>query len=279
MRKTNSYAAAAALLAASLSPMVALADDTARGPSVALSFSPAALEQLTETSEEVVLRLTYFVHPSPAGRERADESGEIDLGNHALQIAAAPGVVDLSGGAPQEIDDAFVSEPPKVNINVGSARLASEDNILSCDVFEGYLERLSTQEFTLHCSLISEGRRNILVTGDPSLVGPEWAVSSIAGKEILTGAPVTLQFFPNGRLAGTGGCNQLVSSYTVDGALMEIAAIGTTRRVCEDAVMAQEAQLTELLDQIYVFRMPPMGKLTLETKDGTAIRARATSVD
>jgi len=61
-------------------------------------------------------------------------------------------------------------------------------------------------------SLISEGRQSILVTGDPSLVGPQWVVSSIAGKEVATGAPVTLQFFPNGRLAGTGGCNQLVSS-------------------------------------------------------------------
>ena len=44
-----------------------------------------------------------------------------------------------------------------VNVNVYSARLSNDDNLISCDFIDGPVSDLTTTPITLRCALIEEG--------------------------------------------------------------------------------------------------------------------------
>lgn len=80
----------------------------------------------------------------------------ISLGSDDMQVLSSQNEVTLPVDGlvlpkPGEVEGAIT-----VNVNVFSARLASDDNILNCDFFEGALERLRRTGAELHCSLITE---------------------------------------------------------------------------------------------------------------------------
>jgi hypothetical protein len=50
----------------------------------------------------------------------------------------------------------WLAGPPKVNVNVASARKSSSDNLLACDFIDGPLSAVQKQPVTLHCAWIEE---------------------------------------------------------------------------------------------------------------------------
>lgn len=140
-----------------LIPMATRAADADR-INIRLSYSDAAIEQLDELSEQVVVLATYSANPAPGGRTETNDIGMISLGSDDIQVLPSRSKVALSADGlvepgPDEIEGGII-----VNVNVFSARLASEDNILNCDFFEGTLERLRRTGVELHCSLIIEDK-------------------------------------------------------------------------------------------------------------------------
>ena len=66
--------------------------------------------------------------------------------------------------------------------------------------------------------------------------GKQAVVSGVADTE------VTAVFGADGQLSGSAGCNRYNAPYTVDGAKITIGAAVTTRMMCPQPIMDQEAQ-------------------------------------
>jgi heat shock protein HslJ len=84
-------------------------------------------------------------------------------------------------------------------------------------------------------------------TAGALLQGGEWVVEEIAGVPVVPDSRVTLNFLPDGRVAGSGGCNRYTATYTVTGEGMTIGAAATTRMACAQALMDQEQRFLEML--------------------------------
>ena len=84
-------------------------------------------------------------------------------------------------------------------------------------------------------------------TGVSALVGPTWLMTAYNnGKQAVVsgveGSEVTAVFGADGQLSGSAGCNRYNAPYTVDGAKITIGAPATTRMMCPQPIMDQEAQ-------------------------------------
>ncbi|MEJ6404063.1 serine hydrolase [Yoonia sp. 2307UL14-13] len=108
----------------------------------------------------------------------------------------------------------------------------------------------------------------------PELAGREWAIEDIDGAGVIDGSPASLQFLPDGSLAGSTGCNRLIGSYKADGTSLTLAPAGTTMMACPSALMNQEQDLLALLGDISSYTFDADGTLRLSTDDGRSILAR-----
>ncbi len=111
--------------------------------------------------------------------------------------------------------------------------------------------------------------------GDPArlLTGETWVIEDITGEGVIDASRMTLDFQPEGRLAGHASCNQYTSSYSLNGDL-DIGPITSTRKACAPALMQQERAFLRLLREARRFMITDTGALRLVTLDGNAITAR-----
>ena len=108
----------------------------------------------------------------------------------------------------------------------------------------------------------------------PSLIGREWLIEDIAGKGVLDGSPASLQFLPDGALAGNTTCNRLMGSYRQSEDSVSLTLTGTTMMACPPALANQEQTLLKMLPQVVSATVDPSGALTLTTGSGQTITAR-----
>ena len=80
------------------------------------------------------------------------------------------------------------------------------------------------------------------------LVGTRWTATGINNGRggvvsLVAGSAVTAIFDADGRVAGSGGCNQYSGGYRLDGAAIAIGEVASTLRAClgPEGVMNQEA--------------------------------------
>lgn len=73
------------------------------------------------------------------------------------------------------------------------------------------------------------------------LVGTEWTLTSLEGKDLLPDTTITATFGEDGTLGGKSGCNSYNTTYETDGDKMVVSElIAATMMMCEEAVMDQE---------------------------------------
>lgn len=95
------------------------------------------------------------------------------------------------------------------------------------------------------------------------LQGTIWYISRWSENMALGRDPVSLQFNGN-RLNGRTGCNKFSGSYQAkNGSLTIGKALGSTRKLCGEEIMAQENLFLQLLPQIRSYRFSPNGQLEL----------------
>ena len=78
---------------------------------------------------------------------------------------------------------------------------------------------------------------------------------------------------------GFAGCNTFTGGYTLDGDIIRIRDVVTTRRVCEDDVMVIEAAYLESLGRVNRWQTrqdPDKGRLLLLTRADDRLRLRYT---
>ena len=64
------------------------------------------------------------------------------------------------------------------------------------------------------------------------LSGSKWQPSFMTASEIPSGVHMKVQFGPDGRITGYGGCNRFFGGYNISGDQIRIGPLGSTRKGC-----------------------------------------------
>ena len=80
------------------------------------------------------------------------------------------------------------------------------------------------------------------------LQGQPWQLNAMTGYSETLLSNLSLQFLPNGRLAGSDGCNRFFGHYSVDGEMPRLNVNGMTKRMCRDDINDVAQKFTQLLN-------------------------------
>lgn len=82
-----------------------------------------------------------------------------------------------------------------------------------------------------------------------ALVGPTWRLTTLRDEPVAATPEVTAVFAPDGKIAGSGGCNRYFGAATATGDTLKISPLASTMMACEpQTVMAQEAHYLQTLE-------------------------------
>ena len=104
------------------------------------------------------------------------------------------------------------------------------------------------------------------------LAGSNWQLTELNAQPPVPGdvAP-TLQFQPEGRLGGNGGCNGYGGAYEVKGAALKISEVMSTLMACaDDALTAQESAYFQALGGVASYDLSG-DTLTLKDASGATV--------
>ena len=122
-------------------------------------------------------------------------------------------------------------------------------------------------------------KRAAAVTSPPRVLdGTIWQVEDIDRGGIIDRSMVTMEFKEGSRILGFTGCNRYFGDATVAGDVVSFGGIGSTRRACAPALMHQEQQFLDALNESARFAMDTVAWLVLYDAQGVA-RVRAIEVD
>ena len=101
------------------------------------------------------------------------------------------------------------------------------------------------------------------------LTGSHWLAEDIMGGGVVDRAQSTLQPLPDGRVAGSSGCNRFNGSGVISGGKVVIGALATTRMACPEALMAQESKYLKALAASTRYELGADGLLRFYDATGT----------
>jgi hypothetical protein len=145
---------------------------------VNVELSEGARDKLNDSKETIIVAGYFTGHPKEGTEARYLDikSGDVPLGNAQQEIRPGETAVftqiNLNSDAMSRID----SQGPQILINVFSGRRSSNDNLLSCNLYEGGLDSLRGKTIVIRCHLIAEPfHRQSTSAGQPP-------ISRITGK-------------------------------------------------------------------------------------------------
>lgn len=108
------------------------------------------------------------------------------------------------------------------------------------------------------------------VSSEDSLTGKVWSLTQLNGQPLATGSGISAVFTAEGKLAGSGGCNQYNGTYTISGNSITISPLASTMMACEQAVMDQEQAYLTALGQAKTYSVKN-DRLTLYGEDKSVL--------
>jgi heat shock protein HslJ len=81
------------------------------------------------------------------------------------------------------------------------------------------------------------------------LAGTRWHVSAIVGDGPGQVRQARVEFAPEDRISGSGGCNRFFGVYEAAGGAIDVRALGRTEMACETPLMEQEEIILAVLDK------------------------------
>ncbi|MBC8013177.1 MAG: META domain-containing protein [Methyloceanibacter sp.] len=79
------------------------------------------------------------------------------------------------------------------------------------------------------------------MTMGADLAGSEWRPSFMRASDLPAGSHMVVQFNPDGRITGSGGCNRFFGAYTISGDHIKIGPLAATRKGCPGLLLAETA--------------------------------------
>ena len=79
------------------------------------------------------------------------------------------------------------------------------------------------------------------MTMGADLAGSEWRPSFMRASDLPAGNHMVVQFNPDGRITGNGGCNRFFGAYTISGNHIKIGPLASTRKGCPGLLLAETA--------------------------------------
>ncbi len=126
----------------------------AQALTVAVSFSDKAAAELSARGEMVTLAAYYMGDPAPVATLPETEIGTIQLGTEAHTFWPVAQQITLGTNIANAPLDQVTQA--MVNINIFSARLTDEDNLLDCGFIDAPLAEVDATVQPLFCKLIGE---------------------------------------------------------------------------------------------------------------------------
>lgn len=105
---------------------------------------------------------------------------------------------------------------------------------------------------------------------DAPVIAGQWSIRTIDGRQ-LEGEQPAMIAFADGRVSGTTGCNRISGTYEIDGNVVTIGPLATTRMACPPPLMARETALLAALTGPLTAATGAGGGVTLTAGTGTAI--------
>jgi heat shock protein HslJ len=99
-----------------------------------------------------------------------------------------------------------------------------------------------------------------------------YKVEWIGERPLIDRSHLTITFGDDGRAYGNAGCNHWFAGYQLDGDKLSFSAAGSTRKMCAEALMEQEARFLDSLGQVQRWDFNDIGQLQLWPTAGKPIR-------
>ncbi|MDK3072964.1 META domain-containing protein [Sedimentitalea sp. JM2-8] len=149
--------------------------------------------------------------------------------------------------------------------SASGARYAAEDGTLAF-WDKGASALLQTGGLETEC--IKQTARATEITGGV------WRVEDINGRGTVDNAMTSLEFTPDGRVSGRGGCNQYTGSYTREGDTLTFGPLASTQMACVPALGDQEQKFFQVLSGPVTVSFDATGAMTLTNAGDQSITAR-----
>ena len=109
------------------------------------------------------------------------------------------------------------------------------------------------------------------------LSGTAWRVEDIAGQGVIDASHTTIEFDGAGKIAGDAGCNRYFGSAEVSDTSIKVGQLGSTRKMCPQALMNQEMAFFKAIDEVTSWELADTDLLYLrDANDKDQIRASRT---
>jgi heat shock protein HslJ len=79
------------------------------------------------------------------------------------------------------------------------------------------------------------------MTMSADLTGGDWHPTFLSASELPAGGDIVVQFTPDGKISGYGGCNRFFGAYTVSDNHIEIGPVASTRKGCPGVIEIETA--------------------------------------
>jgi heat shock protein HslJ len=86
---------------------------------------------------------------------------------------------------------------------------------------------------------LAAGSAGVALAAD--LLGGDWRPSFLAETDLPAGIQMTVHFGPDGKITGSGGCNQFFGAYAISGNTINIGPIASTRKGCPGIIGGEAA--------------------------------------
>ena len=122
---------------------------------VQLTLTPRTIEKLETMHETVTVSSMYWGQPKEEARPRADEMGQINLGADDIKVQPSSRSVTVPGAAiDPKVLASDVEGPPQVLVNVHTSRMAHENSLIICGIYEGPIAMAQQKPVDIKCDLI-----------------------------------------------------------------------------------------------------------------------------
>ncbi|KRP61303.1 META domain-containing protein [Pseudomonas trivialis] len=99
-----------------------------------------------------------------------------------------------------------------------------------------------------------------------------YVVEWIGERPLMDDANLTVTLGADGRAYGNGGCNHWFAPYTVNGDTLSFGKIGSTRKLCAEALMEQEQRFFQALQSVQRWDISPTEQTRFWPAEGKPIR-------